>query len=258
MSTNLQTLVLNETDTVVSQMASRNMLLGKFLSMPAIRNDLNSHLKLVSLASNQVLYELGDRIDVVYFPIDSIISGLAIMEDGTTIETSMAGREGMCGMSTILSSGRSRHWNWVLVSGSAIQLEAKLLDTLVAHNESALKAYLKCYRSLITQTAQRCVCNTRHTILERLCCWLLMLHDRVGSSNLKLTQEMIASRVGARRAGITVAAGMLQDMGGIDYRRGQLHIKDRNVLEVTVCECYTIMQADFRPAPRSAYSATSL
>ena len=257
MSTNPQTLVFNETDTLVCEMASENIFLGNLLSTPAIRNNLVPHLRPVSLVANQVLYELGDKMDLVYLPVDSVISGLAIMEDGTTIETSMVGREGMCGISTILGSGLSRQWNWVLVSGNAIQLEAKLLDRLVVYNEDALKACLKCYRSLITQTAQRCVCNTRHTILERLCCWLLMLHDRVGSSNLKLTQEMIASRVGARRAGITVAAGMLQEMGGIDYRRGQLHIRNRNVLELTVCECYTIMQAEFKPCP-PAYSTTSL
>jgi hypothetical protein len=78
-----------------------------------------------------------------------------------------------------------------------------------------------------------------------------MIHDRVGASNLKLTQEMIASRVGARRAGITVAAGMLQAMEAIEYRRGQLHIRDRNLLETTVCECYTILGADFRRSPVS-------
>lgn len=78
--------------------------------------------------------------------------------------------------------------------------------------------------------------------MERLCGWLLMVHDRVGGDNLKLTQEMIASRVGARRAGITVAAGMLQEMKAIEYRRGQLHIRDRDLLERAVCECYTIMR----------------
>ncbi len=68
--------------------------------------------------------------------------------------------------------------------------------------------------------------------------------------NLRLTQEMIASRVGARRAGITVAAGMLQEMNGIEYRRGQLHIQDREVLEQAVCECYTIMQTRFQATLR--------
>ena len=78
-----------------------------------------------------------------------------------------------------------------------------------------------------------------------------MIHDRVGGSNLRLTQETIASRVGARRAGITVAAGMLQEMQAIEYRRGHLHIRDREILEQVVCECYGILQADFeRLCPR--------
>jgi hypothetical protein len=85
--------------------------------------------------------------------------------------------------------------------------------------------------------------------MERLCCWLLMIHDRVGGNNLSLTQEMIASRVGARRAGITVAAGMLQSMKAIEYRRGQLHISNREVLERTVCECYNIMKGEWRFTP---------
>src|SRR6185295_14152247 len=141
-----------------------------------------------------------------------------------------------------LGSGVSRNWLWTLISGTAIQVEARFLDTVFVRNENALKTLLKFYRSTMTQISQRCVCNTRHTVLDRLCCWLLMLHDRVGDSNLRLTQEMIASRLGARRAGITVAAGMLQAMHAIEYRRGQLHITNREVLERAVCECYAIMR----------------
>ena len=85
-----------------------------------------------------------------------------------------------------------------------------------------------------------------------------MVHDRVGGANLRLTQEMIASRVGARRAGITVSAGMLQDSGAIEYRRGQLHIQSRDLLEETVCECYAIMKADFDRFTVSSYSTPSL
>lgn len=238
MSTNYQSsfLLSDRKDTLTSSVASRNELLKQLLSVSG--QNLLSELKIVPLTVNQVLYEQGDQIDHVYFPLDSVASGLAIMEDGTTIETSMVGRDGIIGISTVLGSGRSRQWVWVTVGGNAVQLDAKYLDKLFVQNETALKALLKCYRSLVTQVSQRCVCNTRHTILERLCCWLLMIHDRVDGSNLSLTQETIASRVGARRAGITVAAGMLQEMKAIEYRRGQLHIRDRAVLERTVCECY--------------------
>ena len=85
--------------------------------------------------------------------------------------------------------------------------------------------------------------------MERLCCWLLMIHDRAGGNNLNLTQEMIASRVGARRAGITVAAGMLQTMKAIEYRRGQLHITDREVLERAACECYKVISSEWKFLP---------
>lgn len=227
---------------LTSGIASQNQLLTELLSVPSIAASLLPELKVVPLTVNQVLYELGDKMDHVYLPLDSVVSGLAIMEDGTTIETSMLGRESLVGISAILGSGVSRQWVWATISGNAIQVEARLLEKLFVQDEAALKSLLRCYRSIITQVSQRCVCNTRHTIIERLSCWLLMIHDRVGGSKLSLTQEMIASRVGARRAGITVAAGMLHDMGGIDYRRGQLHIRSRELLERTVCECFNTMK----------------
>ena len=238
-------------DLLTTAIASKNELLKELLSLPAIANELFQELRVVSLSVNQVLYEQGDKIEFLYFPVDSVASSLAIMEDGTTIETSMVGCEGVVGISTILGSGLSRQWVWVTVAGNAIQLDSKFLDRLLVQNEAALKSLLKCYRLLITQVSQRCVCNTRHTIMERLCCWLLMMHDRVGENELSLTQEMIASRVGARRAGITVAAGMLQTMKAIEYRRGRLHIIDRDVLERTVCECYNVIKSEwkFLPSP---------
>jgi len=240
MSRNLQSSFFADSFSI--DLAQRNQLLAQLLRNPETRELLLPHLKAVSFERNQVLYEQGDTVEYVYFPIDSVVSNLAIMEDGTTIETLMVGCEGVVGISTLLGSGVSRQWLWVLISGAALQLDAQYLDAVFVKHEDALKALLQFYRSTITQVSQRCVCNTRHTVLDRLCCWLLMVHDRVGDSDLRLTQEMIASRLGARRAGITVAAGVLQTMHGIEYRRGQLHIKDREVLERVVCECYTIMR----------------
>jgi CRP-like cAMP-binding protein len=234
---------------VTTSIASKNELLKEFLNVPSIANELLAEFRVVPLTTNQVLFEQGDIIEYLYFPLDCVVSGLAIMEDGTTMETSMVGCESVVGISTVLGSGLSRQWVWVTVAGNAIQLESRFLERLLVHNESALKALLHSYRLLVTQVSQRCVCNTRHTIMERLCCWLLMLHDRVGGNNLSLTQEMIASRVGARRAGITVAAGMLQEMKAIEYRRGQLHIVDRALLEQTVCECYNLMKSEWRFTP---------
>jgi CRP-like cAMP-binding protein len=245
MASNFQPLLTTDRDSHTSSMASKNELLRQLFDSQSVKDLLMPELKLVTLSPNQVLYEQGDHIDAVYFPLDAVISSLAIMEDGTTVETSMLGRESLVGISSLLGSGSSRQWIWVLLSGTALSIDAKTLERVFVQNETALRAFLGSYRYLVTQVTQRCVCNTRHTILERLCCWLLMIHDRVGGDNLKLTQEMIASRLGARRAGITVAAGMLQEMHAIEYRRGQLHIKDRQVLEHAVCECYNMMRGEF-------------
>lgn len=236
---------LLEEDLLPIGLAAKNQLLAELLAAPGARNLLLPHLRTISLDRNEVLYEQGDRIESVYFPVNCLVSNLAIMEDGTTLETSMVGREGFIGISAVLGSGVSRHWLWVSISGTALQLDTRFLENLFLHNEDALKALLRFYRAMITQASQRCVCNTRHTVLERLCCWLLMVHDRVSNGNLRLTQEMIASRLGARRAGITVAAGVLQELHAIEYRRGLLHIINRNVLEQTACECYTMMRKEF-------------
>ena len=240
MATPVYSYLPNRKSVLTPDVAFKNQLLNELLRVPAIESYLLPKLNVVSLTLNQVLYEHGDQTEYVYFPLDAVVSQLAIMEDGTTIETAMVGCEGLLGVSAILGSGRSRQWAWVTIGGSAIQIESKFLDKVFVNDETAVKVILGCYRSLITQISQRCVCNTRHTILERLACWLLMVHDRVGEAAVNLTQEVIASRVGARRAGITVAAGILQDMNAIGYRRGRLQIENREALTHVVCECYAI------------------
>ena len=222
---------------------THNLVLQDLLSHE-FASDLLTDSNIVSLKPNQVLYEQGDKIELIYFPLDCVVSNLAMMEDGTSMETSMVGRDGLVGISAILGRGFSKQWTWVLIGGETIQVEAKNLDKLLLRNQAALERFLSCYRSLVIQTSQRSVCNARHTLLERLCCWLLMLHDRVGDINLRLTQELIASRIGARRAGITVAAGQLQEIRAIEYRRGKLYIINRKALEAVVCECYSIMRAE--------------
>lgn len=229
--------------TRLSTPSSQNRLLNHLLAVDA--DFLLPQIRVVKLAFNDIIYEHGDPINEVFFPLDSIVSSLAIMEDGTTIEISMIGQEGIVGLSALLGGGTSRHWTRMCIGGNLAKISTAALEHTFTSNENALKHIMRAYGSLIMQVSQRAVCNARHTVLERLACWLLMIHDRVGGDNLRLTQEAIASRLGARRAGITVAAGMLQSIRAIEYRRGQLHIRDRDGLERAVCECYPVMKAEF-------------
>ena len=116
-------------------------LLASFSACRSIANYFVSRTKDCPLQVNQVLYEAGDKIDYLYFPLDSVVSGLAIMEDGTTIETSMVGRESLVGISTVLGSGFSRQWVWVTVGGQCPSTQVqRLLDSFV-QNETALKGF---------------------------------------------------------------------------------------------------------------------
>src|SRR5829696_7409960 len=105
MLTSFQSLFPERGETILPAVTSRNELLRELLEVPGIAKDLLPQLKLASLTVNQVVYESGDKVELVYLPLDCVVSRLSITEDGTTVETSMVGREGVLGMSTILGSG---------------------------------------------------------------------------------------------------------------------------------------------------------
>lgn len=202
------------------------------------------HLKSVRLTEQESIYEQEDLIDHLYFPIDCVISTLALMNDGASVEVSMTGREGVVGVVAALDERTSRNWVRVMIPGRAMSINAETIRELFRSNESVQQAIMSYYRSLLMQTSQRAVCNGRHTILQRLSCWLLMVHDRVSGDDLRLTQETIAGRLGARRAGITQAAQVLQNFNAIRYTRGRIHVTDREILEHEACECYQVFRSE--------------
>jgi CRP-like cAMP-binding protein len=206
---------------------------------------LSRHLSPVRLSFNETLYGQGEVIRYVFFPIDCILANLAIMEDGTTVETSMIGKEAFADIAAIIGSGCARQWARPLIGGLALKMESRVLKELFHRYETIQNAVLKSYRKVIQQISLRAVCNVRHTVLQRLSCWLLMVDDRFRSVDLILTQDTIASHLGARRVGITQATGRLQDMGAIHHRRGRVHIADRAVLERVACECYAKLKEAF-------------
>ena len=199
----------------------------------------------IKLEPGDVIYEDGDKIEYVYLPTDSVISSVAILEDGSSVEISMTGREGIAGLPVMVGGGRALHWTRASVGGAALRIPARVMVELFHKNHAVNQAVLRAYRSLFTQICQRSVCNVRHTLLQRLCVWILMMQDRVGSRELPFTQEEIANKISVRRAGVSVAASMLQAMHAIAYHRGKIVITDRIALEHSSCECYRILGQEF-------------
>ena len=209
------------------------------------------HLEPVFLSCGEVLYGFGESISHIYFPETAIISHLYFMKDGSTTAAAIIGREGLVGLSTIFNAAPPLYYTQVTIGGSALRV-----DTGVIKQEfdcgGAMQQLLLSYTSTrLAQLSQRAVCNGRHRVDERLSTWLLMIHDRAGDTQLPLTHEEIAHHLGLRRAGITTACNLLRHSGAISYRRGMIHILDRQMLEATACECYqALTQAIENPLSR--------
>ena len=209
-----------------------------------VRNRLFGQLELVSLALGNVLYESGDTLRHVYFPTDSIISLLYVMESGASAEISVVGNEGLIGVALFMGGESTPSRAMVQSAGSAFRLDGqRLKDEFNRHGE-LLVLMLRYTQSLLTQMAQTAVCNRHHTIDQQLCRWLLLSLDRLPSNQLTMTQELIANMLGVRREGVTDAAGKLQRMGVINYSRGQITVLHRRKLEKLSCECYAVVKKE--------------
>jgi len=193
----------------------------------------------------KVLYESGGRLEHVYFPTTCIVSLLYVLENGASAEIAVVGNEGILGISLFMGGETTPSRGVVQSAGFGYRLPAALLKQEFDRAGPVLRLLLRYTQALITQMTQTAVCNRHHSVEQQLCRWLLLSLDRLSSSSLKMTQELIANMLGVRREGVTEAAGNLQRAGLIRYKRGRIDVIDRTQLEKTVCECYAVVKAEF-------------
>ncbi len=204
-----------------------------------------AHLELVPLKLGDILYEPGIKLRYVYFPTTAIVSLLYVMEDGASAEIAIVGNEGILGISLFMGGETTPSRAVVQSAGYGYRLRAQLLKDEFGRFGPFLRLLLRYTQALITQMAQTAVCNRHHSVDQQLCRWLLLSLDRLASSQLSMTQELIANMLGVRREGVTEAAGKLQDAGLIHYRRGRITVLDRPRLEARSCECYQVVKTEF-------------
>nr|WP_241973668.1 Crp/Fnr family transcriptional regulator [Aliidiomarina shirensis] len=214
-------------------------------SLPAeIIARFTPHLRLVKLQLGQCLYESGDELKHVFFPTNSVISLLYIMENGDSAEMSVIGNDGIIGIALFMGGESMPNRAVVQSSGNAYQLPGGILKQEFLRHGDFHGVLLRYTQSLMTQMAQTAVCNRHHSIEQQLCRWLLLSLDRTPSNVLIMTQELIASMLGVRRERVAIAAGKLQKLGIIEYHRGRLTILARTKLEKLSCECYQVVKTE--------------
>jgi CRP-like cAMP-binding protein len=196
------------------------------------------HMEAVSLAASQTIYGFGENVNFAYFPETAVITHLYVLEDGSTTAAALIGNEGMIGLSAVFAAAPQSYATQITIAGEALRIDIETLRQEFIRGGAIQQALLKYTTARLAQLSQKAVCNGRHRLDERLCTWLLMVHDRAGQNHLCLTHEQIAHQLGARRAGVTDACNVLRKNGAIHYRRGAIRISDRLLLETAACECY--------------------
>jgi CRP-like cAMP-binding protein len=203
---------------------------------------LVSHLRMVPLERGAVLQESGDSIEHVYFPHSGMVSIVAIMASGTTVETMTIGRAGVVGATAGLGSRRALGRAVVQISGAATRLPSPQFQSAAAGSQAIRELAVRYNDLVIMQTQQSVACNALHPLEARLSRWLLQSHDCADGDTVRLTQELLGQMLGVRRTSVTLAARLLQGAGMIRYRRGLVQVVDRAALEETACECYAAVK----------------
>jgi len=214
--------------------------------LPASQLDrLRPHLTSEVLALNQTLQERGKPVESVVFPISGMISIVAMMRDGASVEVGLVGREGMLGVQPVLGDDVSLNEAMVQIPGRALRIPAPILDREAQASPQLRAILLRYVQAYLNSATQSAVCNRAHLLEQWLARWLLTARDRAGTDRLPLTHELIAMMLGVRRAGVTVAAQSLQSAGLIHYARGHITIADREGLEAVACECYEVTKREY-------------
>ena len=220
----------------------QNHLLAAFSA--GTQDRLYPHLSLEFLPLGKVLYEPGHTLTKVYFPTGSIITLLYVMESGASAEISLVGNEGLVGIAAFMGGESTPSRALVLSAGHVFSLPAARLKHEFNNDADLRMLMLRNTQALMTQMAQTAVCNRHHSIDQQLCRWLLLSMDCLPSNRLTMTQELIANMLGVRREGVSEAAGKLQKLGVITYRRGTITVLDRPKLEELCCECYSAVKQE--------------
>lgn len=216
------------------------------------RDEILARSKLMVLEFGTYLYDPGQPVVSVFFPLGAVISILKLIDTDSTIEVGMVGVEGVLGPNLIAPDGTSTAIALVQGSGKALRLPLRHFESLCASSVRLRDLVHRHSAFLFRQAVQSIACTRFHGIEQRLARWLLTMADRTGQLQYPATHEFLAHMLGVRRAGVTVAVAALKRKGAIEFKPGDLRITDRLALIEAACVCYEADRESYRHAMGSS------
>lgn len=193
----------------------------------------------------QQVFQPGDPITAVYFPLSSVFSLVAVADDRILVEVATIGHEGMVGLPLFLGAGSSPHASFCQIPGRSVRLGANDLRRVLTDDGVLHRVLNRLTQATMVQVAQNVVCNSSHDLQQRAARWLLFTRDRVTGDEFPLTQQFLAQMLGTRRPTVSQVAHQLQQRGLISYARGTMRILDRSGLKALSCGCYDVVHSEF-------------
>lgn len=207
---------------------------------------LQRHLSLVQLAQGAPLIEAGKKIEYACFIETGLASIVTTMRNGVSVEAGIVGFEGVAGLPVLLGNDSMPNRTFIQIPGYGFRVKAALLSREL-EKPGKLRQKLQSYvQAHLTQVSQTAACNRLHEVAERLARWLLMCQDRSASVTLEITHQSLGDMLGTPRPTVTLAAGILQRAGLMEYSRGRVKILNRKGLEKAACECYATIQREYK------------
>jgi CRP-like cAMP-binding protein len=202
---------------------------------------LRPYLREVSLFPGDLLHQPGEKIEQVYFLQRGIVSLMAVLEGGASVETASIGCEGAIGTIEGFGSLHAFTSARVQVAGSALRMPGPVFRRTLDQSARLKEDINHYHMSVMAHVQQITACNALHDLTSRLSRVLLLSADRC-TNEIQLSQETLAEILGVRRSSVTTAAAILRGAGAIDYRRAAIKILDREKLRQMVCECYSTIR----------------
>jgi CRP-like cAMP-binding protein len=205
---------------------------------------LENQFSVMPMTQRTLLFNAGDEVEHVTFPLSGMVSLLVVLNNGDAIETATIGREGVVGAMAGLGLHRSRVRAVIQLPGVFARISATLFRRAMASSKAISGMSIRYNETLLEQARITAACNISHTAEARFCRWLLQSRDCAESDTVPLTQEFLAEMLGVRRTSVTEVAIKMQEKGVISYSRGIIKVLDLAKLEKLSCECYDTLRRE--------------
>lgn len=206
--------------------------------LPTTRLRLLERCEHVELSPSSLLGERGRALQHAVFPTSGFVALVIESSGHPALEVGMIGREGVIGAELVLGAMKAPWRVKVIGSGEGWRIDALALREVSATHPDLQRLLHGTVLVRLHQQALWSACDRFHSTASRVARWMLMTLDRLQSGHFHMTHEFLAQMLGVRRVSVTLAANGLQRDGVITYRRGDVHVLNRERLLACACSCY--------------------